>query len=84
MRRLGELLMLLGFGVGVITALLVAWHLGFPGAPWLVNVALAKLGFIAAVGLIGGGAISVRIGNRQEERRLQSKADERVLDEQGR
>jgi hypothetical protein len=72
MRRFGELLMAVGLGVGIIVALLVASGFGIAGAPWLVNVGLAKLGFIAAGGLIGGGAISIRIGKRQEQRQLKS------------
>ncbi|MDQ3673187.1 MAG: hypothetical protein M3365_02285 [Gemmatimonadota bacterium] len=72
MRRFGEFLMALGVGVGVIVALLMLAQYGFPGAPWIVNVALAKLGFLAAGGLIAGGAVGVRIARRQEDLRLES------------
>ena len=72
MRRFGELLMALGVGVGLLVALLIVAHFQFPGASWLVNVALAKLGFIAAGSLIAGGAVSVRIAKRQDQQRLES------------
>ena len=60
----------LGAAVGVATAIAILAHLGFAGVPWLVNVALAKLGFIASLGLIGGGAVSVRLANRRDQRAL--------------
>lgn len=74
MRRIGELLMALGVGVGLVLAFLVVGDFGVAGASWLVNVALAKLGFIAAGGLIAGGAVSIRIAKRQEQRRLESRS----------
>jgi hypothetical protein len=70
MRRFGQLLMGLGAGVGGLVALAVFAHLGLAGVPWLVNVALAKLGVLAAVGLMGGGALSVRIATRRAQRQL--------------
>jgi hypothetical protein len=73
MRRIGELLMALGLGVGTLVAFLVLTEFGFAGVPWLVNVGLAKLGFLAAGGLIAGGAVSVRIARRQEQRQLESR-----------
>ncbi|MEO6525746.1 MAG: hypothetical protein ABIP93_03910 [Gemmatimonadaceae bacterium] len=72
MRRFGQLLMALGAAVGAAAALAVFAHLGIGGVPWLVNVALAKLGFIGAVGLMTGGAISVRLAARRELRKLGS------------
>ena len=69
MRRIGEQLLSLGVGVGILVGLLVATHFGGFGTSWIVNVALAKLGFIAAGGLIAGGALSIRIAKRQEQRR---------------
>jgi hypothetical protein len=44
-------------------------HLGV-NAPWLVNVALAKLGLVAAGGLMAGGAVSIRLGKRHEQKLL--------------
>ena len=64
--------MALGLAVGVIDAGAIFLHLGLAGVPWLVNVALAKLGFIAALGLLGGGAVTGRLARRQELERLGS------------
>ena len=72
MRRFGQLLIGLGAAVGVLDAIAMATHLGLTGVPWLVNVALAKLGLIAAGGLMVCGAASVRLGRRREQRRLGS------------
>ena len=65
--------MALGAAVGVLVALAMAAHLGLADAPWLVNVALAKLGLIAAGGLMAGGAVVVRLAKRQEQRQLGSR-----------
>jgi hypothetical protein len=70
MRRFGQILMGLGAAVGALVALAVFAHLGLAGVPWLVNVALAKLGVLAAVGLMGGGALSVRLAARREQRQI--------------
>lgn len=73
MRRIGQFLLALGVAVGVVMALAMAIHLGLAGAPWLVNVALAKLGLLAAGGLMAGGAVSMRLANRREQRELGSR-----------
>jgi hypothetical protein len=72
MRRIANVLMGLGVAVGVVDAGAIFLHLGMAGVPWLVNVALAKLGFIAALGLLGGGAVTGRLARRQEANRLVS------------
>ena len=64
--------MVLGAAVGLAVALAMFAHAGVAGA-WLVNVALAKLGLVAAVGLMAGGAVGVRIANRREQRQLEGK-----------
>jgi hypothetical protein len=69
-RRLATLLMGLGLAVGVMDAGAIFFHLGLAAVPWLVNVALAKLGFIAALGLLGGGAVAGRIARREEVGRI--------------
>ena len=69
MKRLGQLLMGLGAAVGVLVAIAMLAHVGVTGAPWLVNVALAKLGVVASLGMIAGGATSTRIANRRERSR---------------
>lgn len=70
MRRLGQLLMALGLGVGLLVALAMSVHAGLAGVPWLVNVALAKLGLVAAGGLMVAGAGSIRAAKRREDRQL--------------
>jgi len=70
MKRLGQAFMLLGAGVGAVIALAIAAHYGLAGAPWIVNVALAKLGIVASGGLIAAGAATVRIANRREKSNL--------------
>ena len=72
MRRLATLLLGLGLAVGTIDAGAIVFHLGIAGVPWLINVALAKLGFIAALGLLGGGAVAGRIARREEVNRIGS------------
>lgn len=61
--------MLLGAAVGLAVAIAMFAHLGAAG-PWIVNVALAKLGIVASLGLMAGGAGALRIANRQERRAL--------------
>ena len=56
----------LGAAIGVVVGLAILAHFGLAGAPWLVNVALAKLGVVASLGLMAGGAAGVRIANRRE------------------
>ena len=66
MRAFGKFLMGLGAATGVAVAITAFGHFGVAGAPWLVNVALAKLGFVASTGLMAGGAVSVRLARRRE------------------
>ena len=70
MTGFGKFLMGLGAAVGTAVAIAMFAHLGMNGAPWLVNVALAKLGLVAAGGLMAGGAVSVRLGKRREQKLL--------------
>jgi hypothetical protein len=70
MRRLGKWLMGLGVSVGAIVGLAVLTHMGVAGVPWLVNVALAKLGLVASAGLMTGGAMSLRLAKRREHASL--------------
>lgn len=72
MRRIANVLMALGVAVGAADASAIFFHIGLAGVPWLVNVALAKLGFIAALGLLGGGAVAGRLSRRREVERLGS------------
>lgn len=68
-KTIGTLLMLLGAAVGLAVAFAMFAHLGAAG-PWLVNVALAKLGVVASLGLMAGGGAALRIANRQKQRTL--------------
>ena len=70
MKTLGQLLTWLGAAVGVAVAVAMFAHAGLPGAAWLVNVALAKLGVISAFGLMSGGAVLQRLAARHENRML--------------
>ncbi len=75
MRRLGEVLLILGAALGVLVALAMVAHLG-PGNSWLINVALAKLTLITAGGLMGGGAVAIRLDNRERSKQLPDKTDQ--------
>jgi uncharacterized integral membrane protein len=64
-KRFGTFLIGLGLTVGVATTLAVFGHLGLAGVPWLVNVGLAKLGYISCGGLMAAGAVTARIAMRR-------------------
>ena len=66
MKRLGTALIGLGAAVGAAVGVAILSHAGLPGVPWLVNVALAKLGLVASGGLMTGGAVSLRVARRHE------------------
>jgi hypothetical protein len=68
MRRFGKLLMGLGALVGASDVIVIVGHLGLIGVPWIVNVALVKLGLIAAAGLMTAGAATVRLGGAASTR----------------
>ena len=70
MIRLGRVLMWLGVAVGTAVSVLILVGTGVPGMPWLVNVGLAKLALLAAGGLIGGGGVVSRLGQRRDARKL--------------
>ena len=60
--------MMLGATVGCATgiAMIAGWnpfHL-----PWLLSVGMVKLILLAAVGLMGGGAVLTRLARRARER----------------
>ena len=69
MRRFGQLLMILGAAVGVLVAVAIFAHWGVTGS-WLINVALAKLSLLGSAGLMAGGAVSIRLAARREQRAL--------------
>jgi hypothetical protein len=70
MKRIGSMLLGLGAAVGAGIGLAILTHTGLAGVPWLVNVALAKLGLVASGGLMVGGAMSLRIAKRREHAAL--------------
>lgn len=70
MKGVGRFLMGLGAAVGAAVAIALLAHVGVAGAPWLINVALAKLGLVASGGLMAGGAASVRLANKRERAKL--------------
>lgn len=66
--RAGSLLLTLGALVGVVAS--IGLVLGFEPSrlpPALLNVAAYKLTFLAAFGLIAGGAVVVRYGRRESQ-----------------
>jgi hypothetical protein len=66
MKGLGKVMIAFGAAVGGAVAVAMFAHVGIAGAPWLVNVALAKLGLVASGGLMAGGAVTVRLAKRFE------------------
>ena len=70
MKRLGKILLGLGGVVGVGVGAAILTHTGLVGVPWLVNVALAKLGLVASGGLMAGGAVSLRLAKRRDQAAL--------------
>jgi len=66
MKRFGAFLIGLGLTVGVATTLAVFGHLGLAGVPWLVNVGLAKLGYLSCGGLMAAGGVTARTALRRE------------------
>ena len=78
MNRLGTLLMWIGAATGTGVAVLIFIGAGAPGASWLVNVGLAKLALVAAGGLIGGGAVVSRLGQRRDARKLELESDRQL------
>ena len=70
MKRIGTTLIGLGAAVGAAVGGAILVHAGLPGVPWLVNVALAKLGLLASGGLMAGGAVSLRLSKRREQAAL--------------
>ena len=75
MKRLGAILVALGAMVGFAVFLAIGARIGYPGAGWLVNVALAKLTLLGAGGLMGGGAVLQRVARRSEVEQLGSGPD---------
>ena len=68
--KIGLLLRVLGAVLGVGVFALIGLHWGWTGAPWLINVALAKIGLIGAGGLMAAGVVVERVARRDDARQL--------------
>ena len=55
--RLARTLMVLGAAVGILTVAILALEVQVNLPDWMVRVAMIKLAFIAAAGLLVGGAL---------------------------
>jgi hypothetical protein len=67
MNRIGQVLLGLGVAIGLGVGIAMLAHVGL-AVPWLVNVALAKLGLVASGALMASGAVSLRLAKRQQQR----------------
>src|SRR3954469_22224490 len=67
MRRIGQLLMLLGLGVGAAVGVAMLLHVSVPGVSWIVALGLAKLTLASSIGLLAGGAFLQRLSARRED-----------------
>ena len=69
MRKLGQFLTTLGLALGstICIGLLLPIHLA--GVSWLIGLGLTKLAFAASGGLMAGGAVLIRAGTRNAERK---------------
>jgi hypothetical protein len=68
MKKLGSLLMLLGALIGVGASVWIAVGLDVAALPWLISVGLVKLAIASSLGVMGVGALLMRIANRRDER----------------
>ncbi len=68
MRRLGQGLLWLGASLGVAVGL--AWLTGVhpAGWSWILTVGVAKLTLASSLGLMGGGAVCLRLAQREQQR----------------
>jgi hypothetical protein len=76
MRRIGNVLMVVGAAVGVCSGV---WLLAGPtlgGLAWLVGMGLIKLALVTSLAIMGTGAVALRIANRRESGRLRPGGDE--------
>ncbi|HMC54076.1 MAG TPA: hypothetical protein VKH19_02800 [Gemmatimonadaceae bacterium] len=68
MKRLGSVVMAIGFLIGVVLAIAVAINLKVGAVPLLAAIGLGKLSFLAAAGVMAVGAMLRRLGIRNEQR----------------
>lgn len=67
MRFFGSALMALGVLVGIAVGAFILTSGSAFGFTWLVSVAIAKLTFLGAIGLLGAGAVLHRIDRRRQD-----------------
>ncbi|HEY5060736.1 MAG TPA: hypothetical protein VII52_04320 [Gemmatimonadaceae bacterium] len=70
MRRLGLGLLWLGAGIGSATCVGLVLGLHPSGWSWITMVGFAKLAAASSLGVMAGGAVVLRLHNRQLQRRL--------------
>jgi hypothetical protein len=70
MRRLGLALLWLGAGIGAATGLSLLAGLHPSGWSWIMAVGFVKLAAASSLGVMAGGAILLRLHNRELQRRL--------------
>lgn len=78
MRFLGSILMALGILLGIAVAAFVLVGSSALGLSWLVSVAIAKVTFFGAIGLLGTGAVFHRIDRRRQHGALLNKPDDDI------
>ena len=78
MRAIGSTLMTLGLLVGLADGLLIVTGGDVFSVSWIVSVALAKLIFVSSLGLLGAGAVVLRLANRDAIRSTQSEDQSRL------
>lgn len=78
MRLLGQILLTLGAVLGFLVGVAILTHFG-PDSSWLVNVALAKLALVGAGGLMGAGAVALRLDRRDRSKQLPKENSDQSL-----
>lgn len=63
MKRIGNILMVAGAAVGVLSGVWLWFGPTAGGLAWLIGIGLIKLTFAAGLGLMGAGAVALRIAN---------------------
>jgi uncharacterized membrane protein len=71
--------MAIGLFVGAILGIAIIAGVKVNNTPLLIQLGLAKLTFVSAIGLLSAGAALRRLGVREEKRRLAAEEQERTL-----
>jgi hypothetical protein len=79
MRRIGNILLCSGVGVGLLTGIWRLFNSGATGWSWVVGVGLTKLAVLIALALMAAGAIALRLANRADVQRLLRAHSEEVV-----